>query len=239
MRARERRDRRRRASCSPDVDDVGGRGPGAARSTSSWSGPRRRSSPGSATRCAEAGIRCFGPSARGGAARGLEGVLPRRSWRPPACPTAGLHRRCRRRGRACAAIDRYPVVHQGRRPGRGQGRGHRRGRAGGAGGARGAARRAPLRHRARRGRGAPRGRGALAARALRRRACGPARLRPGLQAHRRRRPRAQHRRHGLVLAGAGDRRGASAGDLRRRPPAGARRAAPAAARRSTACSTPG
>ena len=86
-----------------------------------------------------------------------------------------------------------------------------------------AARRAPLRDRAGRGRGAPRGRGALAAGAVRRRDRAAARLCPGLQADLRRRPRPEHRRDGLVLAGPGGRR---------------RRARPSSPGRSTSrCST--
>ena len=78
-------------------------------------------------------------------------------------------------------------------------------------GARGLPRRAPLRRRAGRRRGVPRGRGAVAAGALRRRARGPDGARAGLQAHRRRRRGAEHRRHGLLLAGPGRRRGARGG----------------------------
>ena len=53
----------------------------------------------------------------------------------------------------------------------------------------------------------------------------PAGARPGLQAHLRRRPGAQHGRHGLLLAGAGDRPAPRRGDRRVRPPAGRRPAA--------------
>ena len=111
---------------------------------------------------------CFGPSARGGRARGLQGVLQggdggrrradRRAtpWSPT--PQAGM-----------AAIDRYPDGDQGRRPRRRQGRDHRRRTR------RRRARRSTqllverqVRNRARRGRGAPRRRGAVAAGAVRR-----------------------------------------------------------------------
>ena len=74
----------------------------------------------------------------------------------------------------------------------------------------------------------PRRRGAVAAGAVRRRAGAAARLGPGLQADLRRRPRAQHRRDGLLFAGAGSRRRTRARDLCRGPPAGARRAQRAA-----------
>ena len=50
--------------------------------------------------------------------------------------------------------------------------------------------------------------------AMRRRDRAAARLRPGLQAHRRRRHRSQHRRHGLLLTGARGRRRAGARALR-------------------------
>ena len=53
------------------VADAGRR---SSASTWSWSGPRRRWSPGSPTPCRERGIACFGPSRRGRPARGLQGV---------------------------------------------------------------------------------------------------------------------------------------------------------------------
>ncbi len=81
------------------------------------------------------------------------------------------------------------------------------------------------------------GRGAVAAGAVRRRDRAAARLRPGLQADLRRRPRAEHRRDGLLLAGAGDRRRPRARARRADPPAGAGRAGPRGASRSTACCT--
>ena len=68
----------RRARCSTSAPTTS---PGWSRlaarrgaSTSSSSGPRRRSSRASSTRCAARGIAAFGPSARGRAARGLQGV---------------------------------------------------------------------------------------------------------------------------------------------------------------------
>ena len=63
-------------------------------------------------------------------------------------------------------------------------------------------RRPALRRDRGRARGVPRGRGALAARALRRRARDPAGARPGLQADRRGRRGPEHRRHGQLLARA-------------------------------------
>ena len=64
--------------------------------------------------------------------------------------------------------------------------------------------------RAGRGRGVPRGRGAVAARAVRRRARRADGAGAGLQADRRRRHRPEHRRHGQLLAGPGHRRRARA-----------------------------
>ena len=175
LRARQPGHRARRAACSTSrADDVDGprRGSRATRrSTSSSSGPRRRSSPGSSTRCADAGIAVFGPSRERRAARGLEGLRQgghgggRRADRAPG------PRVDERRERRWRRSTRYPVVAQGRRARRRQGRRHRR----------------PTRRRrarrsrrsssqrrfgdgARRRRGAPRRRGGLAARALRRRA---------------------------------------------------------------------
>ena len=78
-----------------------------------------------------------------------------------------------------------------------------------------------------------------AARAVRRRAGGPARPRARLQAHRRRRHRPEHGRHGRVLAGRRSRRRVRRGVVADGPPARARRARARAARRSTASSTPG
>ncbi len=154
---------------------------------------------------------------RGVAAGGLQGVrqgdhgrVRRAHGRPP---------RGHRPGRGHGGHRALPDGDQGRRPGRGQGGGDRPGRGRGARGAAGAAGRAPLRHRARRGRGAPRGRRALAAGAVRRRAGGGDGAGPGLQAHLRRRPRAEHRRHGVVLARARDRARRGGGDRPHRPPA--------------------
>ena len=79
-----------------------------------------------------------------------------------------------------------------------------------------------------RARGVPRGRGAVAARALRRRAGAAARAGAGLQAHLRRRRGPEHRRHGQLLAGAGHRRASAPSEIAARgPPADRGRAAPA------------
>ncbi len=69
-------------------------------------------------------------------------------------------------------------------------------------------------------RGLPRGRGALAAGDLRRRERCPARPGAGLQADLRRRPGAEHRRHGQLLAGPRLRRRRGRGDRRAGPPPG-------------------
>ena len=101
---------------------------------------------------------------------------------------------------------RLPGRDQGRRPGRRQGRDHRRGR-----GARRGRRWRTCWWRTRFGTdaggggGVPGRRGAVAAGGVRRRDRAAAGLRPGLQADLRRRPWAQHRRHGLLLAGPGHR----------------------------------
>ena len=118
-------------------------------------------------------------------------------------PTAGYTVVARPSRPAWSAIAALPHGAQGRRAGRGQGR-RDRGRRGR--GARGARRRCsstrrfgdePVRRR-----GVPDGVELSAARAVRRRERAPARPRAGLQAHRRRRHRPEHRRHGRVLAGA-------------------------------------
>ena len=75
-------------------------------------------------------------------------------------------------------------------------------------------------------RGVPRRRRAVGARDLRRRDRAAARAGARLQAHRRRRHRAQHRRDGLLLAGARGRRRVRRAHPRRGPPAGGRRARP-------------
>ena len=76
----------------------------------------------------------------------------------------------------------------------------------------------------RRRRGAPRRRGALAARALRRRARDPDGARAGLQADLRRRRGPEHRRDGLVLARSPASTRPRARAVRGRPPADRRRA---------------
>ena len=80
-----------------------------------------------------------------------------------------------------------------------------------------------------RGRGVPRRRRALAARAVRRRARRAARAGARLQADRRRRHGPEHRRHGLLLAGARGRRRASSSEIAR----------PSTSRSSTSCARRG
>ena len=175
---------------------------------------------------------------RGRAARGLQGATPRRSWPPPACrprPTTVVHDV----DAGLAAITRYPTVIKAD------------GLAAGKGvviAADEAEARAALtemlvgqalRRRPGRRRGVPRGRRAVAARAVRRRDRAPARPGARLQAHRRGRHRPEHGRHGRVLAGRGRRRRADRGRARARPASPWSTSSRAAARRSTACSTPG
>ena len=166
----------------------------AARGLSTWSssGPRRRWSTASSTRSRPTGSPPSGPTRRGGAARGLEGAREgadgrgrRADRRPHACCAAAT-----RRSSSSPRID-YPAVLKADGLAAGKGViicateaearaavetffverrfGADRGRA----------------------RGVPRGRGALAARPLRRRERRPAGAGPGLQADLRRRPRAR------------------------------------------------
>ena len=169
------------------------------------------------------GIPAFGPSA---AAARLEGSkafakevmeaagVPTAAWSAVDDVEAGM-----------AAIERYPVVlkFDGLAAGKGVVIAPRRVEA--RGDARGVPRRAALRRRAGRRRGVPRRRGAVAAGAVRRRARAGDGAGAGLQADLRRRRGAEHRRHGLLLAGAGDLARARGGDLRARAPAGGRPAA--------------
>ena len=87
-------------------------------------------------------------------------------------------------------------------------------------------RREALRRDRGRARGVPRGRGAVAARAVRRRAGGAARAGAGLQADLRRRRGPEHGRDGELLARAGGRRRPRPGARRGGAPADRRRAAP-------------
>ena len=125
------------------------------------------------------------PRPRGSRARRRS---PRRSWRPPACPPRRARVGRDRRGRAWRRSTRYPVVLKadGLAAGKGvvvaAGRGARRARRSRRSSSSGASATGP-----RRRRGVPRGRGALAARAVRRRARRAAGAGAGLQAHLRRR----------------------------------------------------
>ena len=153
------------------VDDVDGLVAAAqrGRSTSSSSGPRRRSSPGSPTRWRGRDPRASARAPRRPRAGGLEGVLQGGDGAPPAC-----------RRPAYAVVtdpqaghggDRpLPGGDQGRRARRRQGRGHRRGRGAGARGARRLLVERRFGTERGGGRGAPRRRGAVAAGAVRRRA---------------------------------------------------------------------
>ena len=167
---------------------------------------------------------------------GLQGVLQGDHGRRR-CTDRRLHRGENARG-GDGGDHALPGGDQGRRPGRRQGCDHRGQRGRGARRPRGPAHRAPVRHHPGGGGGAPGWRGAVTAGGVRRRHRGAAGLRPGLQADLQRRSGPQHRRDGLLLAGAGRGRDAGPRDLRRRPPAGARRDGQAGLRRFTASCTP-
>ena len=146
------------------------------------------------------------PQPQGRAARGQQGVRQgdhgRRRRRDRRLPAAHRSRHgARRRGGPRG----LPAGRQGRRPGRRQGRADLQGQGRGARGGRGLLRRARVRRGRRRAhhRGVPHRLRGLAAGALRRRDGRAARAGAGLQAHLRRRPGAQHRRHGQLLPGAG------------------------------------
>ena len=169
--------------------------------TWSSSARRRRSSPGSRTPSAPSGIDCFGPSR---AAAALEGskAFAKEVMAEAGVPTAMAHV-CRTvdRGRGGAGRARRPARGQGRRARRRQGRrGHRRpGRGAGARpGLPGAAAATP-RWWSRSSWTAPRSRCSASRDGVTRR---PARAGPGLQAAAGRRRRAEHRRHGRLLAAA-------------------------------------
>ena len=159
-------------------------------------------------RLRERGITAFGPSA---AAAALEGskAFAKRAMADAGVPTARWSA-ARSVEEALAAIDRYPVVLKADGLAAGKGVVIVEDEAQ----ARAELEALLVEHRfgteTRRRRGAPRGRGAVAARALRRRARRADGAGPGLQADLRRRPRAEHRRDGLLLAGPRGRRRAPA-----------------------------
>ncbi len=130
-----------------------------------------------------------------------------------------------RGGGGAPGLRLLPRGAQGRRAGGGQGSDHRAGRARGARGARRVLRREALRGHRGGARGVPRRRGAVPARALRRRARRAAGAGTGLQARARRRRRPEHRRHGELLARAGLRPRGGRGARATRAPADRRRAA--------------
>ena len=153
-------------------------------------------------RLAEAGIAAFGPTA---AAARIEGskTYAKELMRDCGVPTAGARGAPRPRGGAAhLACASYPAVLKADVLAAGKGVIIAAGRARGARGARRVLRREALRRDRGGARGVPRRRGAVAARALRRRARGAAGAGAGLQAHPRRRRGPEHRRHGQLLAGA-------------------------------------
>ena len=177
LRARQRRHRRRRAAARVAVDDIDGLVAAAERERVDLrsSGPRRRCRR-ARRRARGAGVTPLRAERRGGAAGGLEGVRQAgdgggRACRPRAGRGCARSRRGSPRSRAHEPVARRRGA-QGRRPRRRQGRDRRRRRA------RRRARRSEaflVEHRfgdrhERGRRGAPVGRGALAAGALRRRA---------------------------------------------------------------------
>ena len=152
-----------------------------------------------------AGLRAFGPSGRGRAPGGQQGVRQGGHGRRRRADRARGDRDRRGRGHGGRRRPRPAGRGQGRRPGRRQGRRGRRHRGRGARGAGGLPGGGRLRRgRARRGGGGgpDRARG-VAARDLRRPGAGALPGGPRLQADRRGQHRPQHRRHGLGLARAG------------------------------------
>ena len=210
------------------------------RSAPTWSrsGPRRRWSPAPSTRSSAAGVPAFGPTA---AAAELEGskAFAKELMREAGVPTAG-HVLLRSREEAVEHLAGapYPTVLKADGLAAGKGVILCPTESRGAGGGRRLLHRAALRRDHRRPGGVPRGRGALAAGALRRRERGAARPRPGLQADLRRRRGTEHRRHGQLLAGARLRPGRGRGDRRPGPPSGRGGDGAARAFPSTASSTP-
>ena len=204
VRAGQCRDRGGRASASgsrPTTWTASWRWRGSGASAWSWSGRRCRWCWGWSTGCEAAGIKAFGPSA---AAARLEGskAFTKAFCARHGIPTARFAdlraRRAGRGARPMSAARARPIVVKadGLAAGKGVvvaatvrgGAGPRLdGRLGEAGDAR--------------GRGVPGGRGGQPVRAVRRHDCARDRHRPGPQARLRRRSRAEHRRHGRLLAG--------------------------------------
>ena len=200
--------------------------PRAQGSTSWWSGPEAPLVAGLVDMLGEAGIRAFGPIGGRGAHRGLEVVRQAADARARHADGV-VHAVFRTREEALAQLPcaSYPAVLKADVLAAGKGVivcptepearaavdvffGERRFGADDRGAG-----------------GVPRGRGGVAARAVRRRARGADGARAGLQAHLRRRRGPEHRRHGQLLAGAGLRRRLGHGDRRRRAPADRRRPA--------------
>ena len=187
-----------------------------------------------------AGLRAFGPSA---AAARLEGskAFAKEVMAAAGVPTArAVTVTDVDAGVAAVAEMGLPVGRQGRRPGGRQGGGRRADRGRGARGARGVPGGPRVRRggRRRRGGGGDDRPGGVAAGDLRRPRPGPLPGRARLQAHRRGQHRAQHRRHGVGLAGAGRPRRPGRRADRPRPPARSSRRWRGAGRPSRASSTP-
>ena len=195
---------------------------GSSRSISCVIGPEAPLVAGVADHLRHAGIAVFGP---GRAAARIEGSKTlrqgragrrRRAGRGGACGCASSMRRQGRRARCRKGRLRLPDAGGGRRCARGSR------------GVRGPAR----------DRGAPRGGRDLGLRTVRRPHGDPARGRPGFQAARRRRHGPEHRRDGVILAGAGLREARDRGARRAGAPARDRGARGVATRRSWGCSSP-
>ena len=148
------------------------------------------------------GVPAFGPRAEAARIEGSK-VHAKELMAAAGVPTAS-HAVLRSRQEALERLAAHliPCRPEGRRARRRKGSGDRRHRGRSDRGGRDVLRRAAIRRHRGGARGAPGGRGAVPARALRRRERPPARPRPGLQADPRRRPRPEHRRHGELLAGS-------------------------------------